>query len=260
VLTALDGLDLTASTDLFVISDHGFSTNVGGTDVARDLIDAGLKASADSADVVLASSGQAVALHVEGRDAGRIARLARHVQSRDWGGVVFTAGRDAGDPRGVADGTFSLELIHLAAGERGCDLLLTFPWSSQPNAFGVPGTDLACVSGGARLYASDHGSMSPWNVRNTCLAWGVDFKRRTTVHAPAGNVDLTPTILHLLGIADAGALEGRILGEALAGGPDPEQVVVDTRLHTVEAGGYRAAIQVSEVDGRRYVDQSWRVP
>jgi arylsulfatase A-like enzyme len=260
VLTTLDELDLTESADLFVVSDHGFTTNTAGTDVARDLIDAGLKASADSADVVLASSGQAVALHVEAHDADRIARLARHVQSRDWGGVVFTAGRASQDPRGVADGTFSLDLIHLAAGERGCDLLLTFPWSSEPNAFGVPGTDLACVSGGARLYASDHGSMSPWNVRNTCLAWGVDFKRRTTVRAPAGNVDLTPTILHLLGIADGNGLEGRVLEEGLAGGPDPEEVVVDRRLHSVEAGGYRAAIQVSEVDGRRYVDKSWRLP
>jgi hypothetical protein len=30
-------------------------------------------------------------------------------------------------------------------------------------------------------------------------------------------------------------------------------------VHTVEAGPYRAALQVSEVDGRRYVDKSWRI-
>jgi hypothetical protein len=208
--------------------------------------------------VVLASSGQAVALHVEGHDADRIARIASFVQSRDWGGVLFTAARSPGDPPGVANGTFSLDLIHAANDERGCDLLITFPWSSAPNAFGVPGTDLACVSGGARLYPSDHGSMSPWNIRNTCLAWGVDFKNRATVRAPAGNVDVAPTILHLLGIEEDG-LDGRVLAEALEGGPDPEQIAVDTRVHTVEAGPYRAAIQVSTVDGRRYVDKSWRV-
>jgi arylsulfatase A-like enzyme len=124
----------------------------------------------------------------------------------------------------------------------------------------VPGTDLANVSGGAKLYASDHGSMSPWNVRNTFLAWGVDFKKRARVSAPAGNVDVTPTILALLGIDENDGLDGRVLGEALeGGGPDEEQLAVDTRVHTVEAGAYRAAIQVSEVDGRRYVDKSWRV-
>ena len=259
VLVTLDDLGLTASTDVLVVSDHGFSTNIAGVDVARALIDAGLKAAPDSGDVVLASSGQAVAVHVEGHDGDRIARIARLVQSSDWGGVVFTAGRTAGDPQGAVEGTFSLELIHAANRERGADLLFTFPWSSRPNAFGVPGTDLASVSGGAKLYASDHGSMSPWNVRNTCLAWGVDFKRRATVRGPVGNVDVTPTILALLGIAAGDGLDGRVLGEALEGGPDEEAVATETRVHTAEAGAYRAAVQVSVVDGRRYVDKSWRV-
>jgi len=250
---------LTASTDVFVVSDHGFSTNTAGVDVAGALIDADLKASPDSGDVILASSGQAVALHVERHDGEQIARISRFIQSRDWGGVVFTAGRGPGDPRGVVDGTFSLELIHVANGERGPDLLFTFPWSSRPNSFGVPGTDLANVSGGAKLYAGDHGSMSPWNVRNTVLAWGRDFKKGAIVRAPAGNVDVAPTILALLGIATGAGLDGRVLREALDGGPDEEQIVVDTRVHIVETGAYRAALQVSAVDGHRYVDKSWRI-
>jgi arylsulfatase A-like enzyme len=259
VLTTLDELGLTPSTDILVVSDHGFTTNGAGVDVAGELIDAGLKASADSGDVVLASSGQAVALHVEDHDRDRIAKIARCVQSREWGGVVFAAGRASGDARGAVEGTFSLELIHVANAARGPDLLFTFPWTSRANAFGVPGTDLASVSGGAKLYASDHGSMSPWNVHNTFLAWGVDFKKRATVRVPAGNVDVTPTILALLGIADRGDLDGRVLAEAFEDGPDAEQIAVDTRVHAVESGVYRAAIQVSEVDGRRYVDKSWRV-
>ena len=259
VLSTIDDLGLTASTDVFVVSDHGFSTNTAGVDVAGALIDAGLKASPDSGDVVLASSGQAVALHVEGHDRERIASIVRFVQSREWGGVVFTAGRAPADPHGAVKGTFALELIHVANAERGPDLLFTFPWSSRPNSFGVPGTDLANVSGGAKLYPSDHGSMSPWNVRNTFLGWGVDFKKRATVRTPVGNVDVTPTILAILGIDDRDRLDGRVLAEALEGGPDEEQVAVDTRVHTVEAASYRAAIQVSVMNRHRYVDKSWRI-
>jgi arylsulfatase A-like enzyme len=259
LLAALDDLGRLATTDVLVVSDHGFTTNAGGVDVARALVEAGLKASADSGDVVLASSGQAVALHVEGRDGDRIARLARFVQSQDWGGVVFAAGRGPGDPRGHVEGTFSLELIHLANAERGPDLLFTFPWTSRANPFGVPGTDLASTSGGAALYASDHGSMSPWNVRSAFLAWGAGFKTATAVHAPAGNVDVAPTILALLGIAEAGGLDGRVLAEALAGGPDAAEVAVETRVHIAESGAYRAAVQVSVAEGRRYVDKSWRI-
>lgn len=77
VLATLDDLGLTASTGVFVVSDHGFSSNTAGVDVVGELIDAGLKASRDSRDVVLASSGQAVTLHVQGHEGERIARIAR---------------------------------------------------------------------------------------------------------------------------------------------------------------------------------------
>ena len=250
IAQVLAGLDA-ALTSVLVVSDHGFTTNTAGVDVAGALIEAKLKAARDSTDVILASSGQAVALHVEGHDAARIARLARFVQAQDWGGVLFSAQ--------TVDGAFPLELINVANRDRGPDLLFTFPWTSRRSAFGVPGTDLANVSAGGSPYVSDHGSMSPWNVRNTFLAWGAGVKKGVTARAPAGNVDVTPTVLALLGLEGEAGLDGRVVAEALQGGPDPEAVAVETRVHTAAAGGYRAALQISTVDGRRYVDKSWRI-
>jgi len=250
IAQVLAGLDA-ARTSVLVVSDHGFTTNTAGVDVAGALIEAKLKAARDSSDVILASSGQAVALHVEGRDAERIARLARFIRSQDWGGVVFSAE--------AVEGAFPMELINVAPRDRGPDLLFTFPWTSRRSAFGVPGTDLANVSAGGAPYVSDHGSMSPWNVRNTFLAWGAGVKKGIIGRAPAGNVDVTPTVLALLGLEGEAGLDGRVVAEALDGGPDPEAVAVETRVHTAAAGGYRAALQISTVDGRRYVDKSWRV-
>jgi arylsulfatase A-like enzyme len=259
VLQAVDGLGLAGSTDVLVVSDHGFTTNTAAVDVARELVDAGLASAPDSGEVIIASSGQAVGLHVKDRDAGRIGNIASFIQSRDWGGVLFSAERAAGDPRGLVDGTFSLAVAHMAAAERAPDLLVTFPWTSEPNRFGVAGTDLACVSGGARLYASDHGGVGPWNIRNTLFAWGPHWKQGLTIAAPAGNVDVAPTILALLGLDGADSVDGRPLAEALAGGPDPEQLPVATHTHVVQAGAYRAALQLSTVAGRRYVDKAWRL-
>jgi len=250
IAQVLEGLD-PASTSVLVVSDHGFTTNTAGVDVAGALVEAKLKAAPDSSDVILASSGQAVALHVEGHDPDRIARLARFIRSQDWGGVIFSAER--------VEGAFPLELINVANRERSPDLLFTFPWTSRRNAFGVPGTDLANVSAGGAPYVSDHGSMSPWNVRNTFLAGGAGVKKRVTVGVPVGNVDVTPTVLALLGIDGEAGRDGRVVTEALEGGPDPERVAVETRIHTAAAGAYRAALQISTVDGRRYVDKSWRV-
>jgi hypothetical protein len=168
---------------------------------------------------------------------------------------------------GIEPGTFSTQLVHLGHAERGPDIVLTFPWNSAKNAFGVPGTDYTDTRGATGPLegnAGNHGSMSPWTVHNTFLAWGVDFKRGVSVHTPVSNVDVTPTLLALMGLdRDAGLprFDGRAITEALVDGPDEEQVATKTTTYFTAApdGAFRAAIQVSEVGGERYLDKSWRV-
>jgi hypothetical protein len=55
-------------------------------------------------------------------------------------------------------------------------------------------------------------------------------------------------------------MDGRPLTEALAKGPDEEQVAMETRTLRVRAGNYRAVLQVSETAGKRYIDKAWREP
>ena len=96
---------------------------------------------------------------------------------------------------------------------------------------------------------------------DTFIAWGVDFKRGSVIRVPASNVDIAPTLLALKGINDAQGLEGRVLREALNGGPDEEQIPAQTRIYTTETadGKYQAVIEVTEVEHQRYIDKSWRV-
>jgi len=250
-----------------VVSDHGFGQGVFGVDLTGELIKAGLKAGPDSDDVVLASSGQAVALHVRDRNPERIGAIVRFLQKQPWAGVLFTAGRpgSSGVPvEGREPGTFALELVHMTHAERGPDIALTFPWSSARNIHGVQGTDygIAGATGPGVSRGGNHGSMSPWVVRNTFVAWGADFKRATTVRNPAGNVDLAPTLLALMNLdIDLTRFDGRVLSEAFAEGPDEEKVVIQTRTHFVETpdGAYRAALQITELDRQRYIDKSWRL-
>jgi hypothetical protein len=55
-------------------------------------------------------------------------------------------------------------------------------------------------------------------------------------------------------------MQGRVLEEAFAAGPDHEQVQSETRiLKTQATSGYRAALQVSEAGGHRYIDKGWRI-
>src|SRR5712672_931553 len=282
LLKQLEALGVAATTNIIVVSDHGFGHSAFGVNVTAELIKAGLKAGPDSDDVVLASSGQTQLIHVKDRDRARIHRITDFLKVQEWTGVLFTAGApppapQAGEGRvgasgetpieGIEPGTFSTRLIHLDHAERGPDIVLTFPWSSAKNAFGVPGTDYTDTRGATgplKGNAGNHGSMSPWTVHNTFLAWGVDFKRGVTVHTPVSNVDVTPTLIALMGLdrdANLPPFDGRAITEAFVDGPDEEQVAARTTTYFTATpdGGFRAAIQVSEVGAERYLDKSWRV-
>ena len=263
LLERLSALGLAGRTNIIVVSDHGFAQTVHNVNVAESLKDAGLMG--NEGDVVIASSGQAVALHVKDHDRERIAKIARFLQKQPWCGVVFTAAARPSSHEGAVAGTFALDYVHLGGHERSPDILFTFPWSSARNRHGVQGTDYSQVARGATgavtTDAANHGGIGPWTVRNTMLAWGPDFKRGSIVRTPAANVDVAPTIAYLLGMRQVlGGMDGRPLLEALAGGPDEEQVPMETRTLQVTEGAYRAALQVSEVAGKRYVDKGWRVP
>lgn len=276
-IAKLQELGLADKTDIIVLSDHGFSLHNFKVNATQALIKSGLKAATDSNDVVLASNGQSVLVHVKGRDPQRIRSIVRFLQAQDWVDVVFTAGRQRGvagggqaksarkngDELGWIPGTFSLDLIRQANSERGPDILFTLPWSSASNSFGMVGrhyTEGDGNTGPLTGSASGHGGLSPWLVRNTLLLWGPDFKRGITIRTAAGNIDIAATILALKGVSGGENLDGRALMEAMREGPDEEQVISETKvLKTEAAGAYRAAIQVTNVGRHRYIDKGWRI-
>lgn len=276
-LAKLQELGLADKTDVIVISDHGFSLHNYKVDATQALVKAGLKASAESDDVVLASNGQSVLLHVKGRNQQTIRKIVSFLQAQDWVDVIFTAARNAttatrapanrvpgnGEELGWVPGTFSLGLIREANAQRGPDILFTLPWSSAVNAFGVPGKHYTEGDGNTGVLAgagSGHGGMSPWLVRNTLILWGPDFKRGVTIRTAAGNVDIAATVLAMKGVSDGDGLDGRVLAEARRDGPDEEQVHSETKILRTEAvGGYRAAVQVTDVGEHRYIDKGWRI-
>lgn len=265
VLKKLEALGVRDKTNIMVVSDHGFAQTVFDVNVGLSLTEAGLVSAVDSGEVVIASSGQSVALHVKGRDPKRIQAIVEFLQRQAWAGVVFTTGKPGGlAHEGTVAGTFALQYAHLGGHERSPDIVFTFPWSSTQNRHGVPGTEYNLVSGTEKTGpqdsgAANHGGIGPWTVRNTMLAYGPDFKRGAAIRTPASNVDVTPTLLHLLGVSSAlSSMDGRPLMEALTSGPDEEQVAMETRSLRVRSGSYSAVLQVSEVDGKRYIDKAWR--
>jgi len=77
---------------------------------------------------------------------------------------------------------------------------------------------------------------------------------------PTGNVDLAPTILHILGIKAAQGMDGRVLCEAMvnvdqvpAGGKTEEKTIEARKDFT--AGSWRQSLRISRVGSTIYLDE-----
>jgi arylsulfatase A-like enzyme len=194
VLAAYERLGLRASTDVVVTSDHGSSTLGRRVHPARDL-----RALLDTGAV--AENGGSVFVYSSDRS-GRSA--VDEIRALDYAGPVFT--------RDGRDHTFPLSLVGLE-GPRAPDVVFSLLWSEQV-ADGLPG--VAVGTAGNKLVV-DHGTVSPFELRNTLVCEGPDFARGWRDPAPVGNVDVAPTLTHLLGLAPGSRFDGRVLYEAFDG-------------------------------------------
>jgi hypothetical protein len=111
-----------------------------------------------------------------------------------------------------------------------------------------------------KVKVGNHGSLSPYDMHNTLVAGGPDFRTGVRDPLPSANCDLAPTILWILGFRDEVAkMDGRVLGEALTGDAPPLRSF-DLQHLTArrDLGGGRAWVQylnVSEVNGVQYFDE-----
>jgi len=212
VLAALDQGNARGTTDVFVVSDHGFSTIERSIDLRKILNDAGFTAKTEftdepkPGDIMLAGNGGCVLFYVTGHDEKIIRRLVEFLQQSDFAGVIFT--------KHPMEGTFSLDQAKIA-NDRSPDVVMSFRWKDQKNQFGVSGmidADWQRAAG-----QGTHATLSPFDMHNTLIAAGPDFKHGEVDDLPSGNVDLASTILQILGIKTSEKMDGRILSEAMTG-------------------------------------------
>jgi arylsulfatase A-like enzyme len=101
-----------------------------------------------------------------------------------------------------------------------------------------------------------HGTSSPYDIHNTLIAAGPDFKEHVTSTVPTSNVDLAPTILKMLGLPVPASMTGRVIEEGLRSGPMPGSIRVEHAIETAKTtdGGYQVDAHTSTVTGHRYLD------
>ena len=246
-------------TDIIVVSDHGFSTISRSVDLVALLNKAGFKATRQftsrpaKGDVLVVGLGGSALIYVTDHDEKTIAGVVSLLQSQDFAGPIFTAH--------ARDGTFALDeaMIH---SPNAPDIALSFGWNSDKNANGFPGTVIS-ESQGSNLnlgsgQRATHASLSPFDLHNTLVAAGPDFREGFVDNIPSGNVDVAPTILKILGVKPAQPVDGRVLSEALnlssTGSANIETKELRAQAKLPD-GEWEQSLRISVVDGVRYLEE-----
>jgi len=250
VLKALEARGVRGSTDVIVVSDHGCSTISAIAELADDLNAAGIKAARafktkpKPGDVLVVANSGSTLVYVTGRERNVVEQIVQFLKGWKHSGVIFTL---AGLP-----GTFSLSQAHLNS-EAAPDILISMRWTAEKNTNGAPGTLVTEHSGVAPSRGS-HVSLSPFDMHNTLVAAGPDFKTGIVSDVPSGNVDIAPTVMHLLGIAVVTPMDGRVLTEALKESAPNVKISPPQRLEA-KAPGWHQYLNVSAVNGVEYLDE-----
>src|SRR5436190_4619600 len=136
VLSALDQRKARETTDVLVVSDHGFSTIRRSIDLQRILSEAGFAATTEfndepkSGDIMLAGNGGSVLFYVIGHDVTVTHRLVEFLQQSDFAGVIFT--------KEPMEGTFQLEQAEIQ-NAHSADVVMALRWDDSKNRFGIQG-------------------------------------------------------------------------------------------------------------------------
>jgi arylsulfatase A-like enzyme len=255
VLAALDRSrdgGMLKTTDIFVVSDHGFSTIEHSIDLRKILKAAGFDVVTEFADepksgqIMMIGNGGSVSFYVIDHDANTIRRLVEFLQQTDFTGVIFA--------KQSMEGTFTLEQGKIDSADAP-DVVMSFRWNENKNQFGAPGmidADWQRAAG-----KGTHATLSRFDMHNMLIASGPDFQKGLTSDLPSGNVDLAPTVLQILRIKNAPKMDGRVLSEAMI---KYEQDIM-SESKTIESsrqfpsGRWRQSLKVSRVGSTIYLDE-----
>lgn len=238
---------------VIAMSDHGQAAVMGRVEVIDAMQAAGFRAAdayaADVDYVVLASSSGNI--WVRDDDPALIAAMAGWLTRQDWLGLLF-----ARDPA-HAPGALPLHLVQ-ADHARSPALSYVLRTDDAVSRFGLPGRTLI----GADPTPEDetggvHGGLHPAELSNFIAVAGAPFAPGRLAAAPAGIVDIAPTILHAFGLPAPKAMQGRALLEAFRDrAPPPEPQAIS---HEAGAGAFRQRLELSRVGDVTYLESGKRV-
>jgi len=233
------------STQIIAMSDHGQITLSGEPlDLPARLAEIGVTASTsqmEGADCVVAVH-TAGGIWVRDRDPALVEKILDWLTRQDWCGPLFT--------RYGLPGTLPQAALRINHA-RAPDISLVLRADDGVNDHGRDGRSVHDapypVGGGC------HGGLHARETHTFLACGGRAFAPGAVSDAPAGNIDIMPTVMALLGQSAPDGIDGRALTGDLKETPEAKQRVLTSELR----GAFRTNLAVTDIGPARYLDRAW---
>ena len=192
--------------------------------------------------IVVAANAGSDYLFVPDGNIDTVKAAVTSLQSRLQFGAIFVS-----DRLGDIPGTLPMSLIKTESGANGRapDIIVSFAYDENVAVAGKSGVSYASSIN----RRGDHGSFSPTDTHISLMARGPDFKSGLHDPLPTANVDIAPTVAHILKFSMPDA-QGRVLEEALQGGPPVGEYAVLNKTHRSSTRTGLTAKLPTDLDGR----------
>jgi hypothetical protein len=205
------------------------------------------------AKVIVAANGGSDIIYVPDHDKKRVQQIVAFLSKADYVGAILVDNR-----YGKIPGALPFSSINLIGASKmpRPDIAVSFK-----TFYLVPGDLQSAVQiADSTLQEGQgmHGSFGRDNTFNTMVAVGPDFKSGFVDPSPVGNPDIAVTMAHILGInlPLKGKLTGRVLNEALNGGPDEVQFQTKRIASPTSAAGRSTILLYQQVGRQLYFDEA----
>jgi Type I phosphodiesterase / nucleotide pyrophosphatase len=204
------------------------------------------------AKLIVAANGGSDLIYLNDRDPALVKDLVNFLSSQDYVSGIFT------DPAfGEIEGALSLSDLNL----KGASILpvpaiiVEFRSFSLDVANPLQSAVTICDTG-LQEGQGMHGCFSRADTLNSMAAIGPDFKKTYVDAAPVTNADVAVTLAHVLNLElpKKGSLTGRVIDEALAGGPDKTAFESGIKESKANEAGIKTRLSYQKVGETWYFD------
>ncbi len=250
------GLDLAHALNLPLWDESGKAIDPATGNKAKGTLLIG--ADAKAWDIMTVDSGGSVLLYLNTKTAQAMAPKIADALTR----LPYVAALFANDTLGAIPGTLPFSAVGLKGTALTPQPAIYVGFSDfvQPDCLKEWKIEELCsvmyVGGSLKQGQGSHGGFTRANTRNFMAAMGPDFKAGFVNMAPISNADIAPTFARILGfdLPSKGTLKGRVITEALKGGPTSATSTAQVTRSAPAANGFVTVLESQTVGDEVYLD------